>query len=223
MRFVIELDGPVFEIAAAHYAAYHDIAGEIGWSRLDPTTYWRLVRSKGREANILPGAKEIKIERYYEAFPARFESEKILSGIAARDDARQLLAGIARYGTIVGVTLGTNVKTRKIGLERANLSELVTEVVALHADPARRSKELLGLSGGDRRTVVVAATDDLVRAAATADLFCVAISGGTCSKPRLHRASPGVVFTDLGGLLDSLACGAEDLIAAGLLPPSHDV
>lgn len=223
MRFIIELDGPIFDIAAAHYAAYHEVAGELGWSRLDPTTYWRLVRTKGREADVLPGARPIKIEHYYEAFPRQFESEANLSKLTPRDDVRKALAGIAEHGTVAGVTLGTELKTREMLLDRADLAPLFADVIALAANPATRATELKSLSDGDPRTVVVAATDELVRAAATAELFCVAISGGTCSKPRLHRASPGVVFTNLDALRDSLASGAEDLIEAGLLPASHEV
>jgi len=222
MRFIIELDGPIFDIAAAHYTAYHEVAGELGWSRLDQTTYWRLVRTKGREADLLPGARPIKVEHYYQAFPSSFESDGNLSKLTPQDDVRTVLAGIAKHGTLAGVTLGTNVKTREMLLDRADLAPLFTDVVALASNPASRATELRSLSGGDPRAVVVAATDELVRSAETSELFCVAISGGTCSKPRLHRASPGVVFTSLAGLLDALETGAAELIDAGLLPASHE-
>jgi len=222
MRFIIELDGPVFDIAAAHYAAYHETAGELGWSRLDPTTYWRLVRTKGREADILPGAKPIKTEQLYEAFPRYFESDEILSKLTPHDEVGGMISAIGKHGTVAGITLGTNVKTRETLLASANLTTHFADVVALNASPAARPTELRSLSDGDKRTVVVAATDELVRAAATAELFCVAVSGGTCSKPRLHRASPGVVYSSLEGLKDSLGTGAEDLVAAGLLPASHE-
>ncbi len=221
MRLIIELDGPVFDIADAHYAAYHQAAGELGWSRMDQTTYWRLVRTKGREADILPGAKPIKTEQLYETLPRYFETEPILSKFTPRNEIGAVLSGIAKHGTIAGVTLGTNVKTRETLLRDANLMVHFADVVALTGSPAGRPTELRSLSDGDKRTLVVASTDELVRAAATAELFCVAVSAGSCSKPRLHRASPGVVYSSLDDLKDSLESGAEDLVAAGLLPASH--
>lgn len=222
MHFLIELDGPILDIAVAHYAAYHDTAGEIGWSRVDQSTYWRLVRTKGRDADLLPGARELKTEQYHDAFPRHFESDANLAKLTARDGIREVLTAIRKHGTVAGVTLGTNLKAREMFLDRAGLSPLFADVVALSPIATGRAAELRNAATGARRAVVVAASDELVRAAANADLFCVGVSSGTCSKPRLHRASPGVVYTSLEGLQESLESGADDLITAGLLPASHD-
>ena len=60
MRFIIEYDGPIIDVRPVHYRAFRAVVGELGWSCLDEPTYWRLVRTKGQDANLLPGAKPVK-------------------------------------------------------------------------------------------------------------------------------------------------------------------
>ena len=64
MKIILEFDGPVFDPAPVYYAAHQAASGDVGWSRLDQATFWRLLRTKGRQADFLPGAKPVKIAEY---------------------------------------------------------------------------------------------------------------------------------------------------------------
>ena len=62
MQWIIEFDGIVIDVIPVHYQAHRQTAEAVGWSWLDMETFRRLTRTKGEEANLLPGAKPIKIK-----------------------------------------------------------------------------------------------------------------------------------------------------------------
>lgn len=88
------------------------------------------------------------------------------------------------------------------------------------ADPRRRPAELRVLAAGERRVVVAAASDALIRAAREAGFFALGISNGPCSTARLQQAGADVVYKSLEELADSIETGGADLIRAGLPPIS---
>jgi phosphoglycolate phosphatase-like HAD superfamily hydrolase len=92
----------------------------------------------------------------------------------------------------------------------------------LDPDPRRRPAELKILAKASPRTIVVSASDALVRSAGSAELITVGISSGNCTGPRLHQAGASVVYKELAELVESLQTGARDLVQAGLLPRSLD-
>lgn len=218
MRFLIELEGPVFDPAAAWYAGHELAATAVGWSRLDRATFWRLTRTKGLTGEILPGAREAKLAEYAALFVQHVESDAAISTTVFQEDAAATLSQIVRFGPCALITLGANVEARTRLLESARLRRFFERLEPIDADPRRRPAQLRSLAAGDRRTVVAAGTDSILRAANEAGLFTVGVSRGSCSVTRLHQAGAAVVYKSLGELLDSLKSGAADLVRAGLLP-----
>ncbi len=218
MNFIIELDGVVFDVAGAHYEVHRRVAADVGWSNLDQPTFWRLTRTKGREAVLLPGARPVKIKDYWARFDELAESDQVVERFTPQPGIGDALAGLTRYGRCSAVTLGTNVDVRRRLLGRADLSSHFACVEGLNADPRLRPGELRSMGAGDDRTVVAASTDALLRAAGQADLTVVGVASGTCAVPRLTRAGTDIVYRSLGQLCDSIASGAHDLVRAGMLP-----
>ena len=222
MRFIIEFEGPIVDVADVYYRLHRDIATELGWSRLDQSTFWRITRREGRGANVLPGAKPAKVEKYHMRLAECLESDAAVEGYQPQPAIDDALTTLARYGACTTVTIGTNAGARRRVLDRANLSRHFLCAQSLHVDPRRRPGELRALAEGDERTVVAAASETVIRAAGGADLFTVGITSGPCTATRLHRAGAAIVYNDLHKLAASLSAGAEDMIRVGLLPPPLD-
>ncbi len=218
MRFIIELDGPVFDIATAYYRAHCDVAAELGWSRLDRATFWRRVRKDGPQANLLPGARPVKLSAYQSRFQEHLESDDLVELYEPHADIDVTLPNLGRRGSFCLITLGTNLAARRSAIERAGLTSLFSQFEALDPDPRRRPGELRNLADGDGRTLVAATSETVIRAAGAADLVPVGLTCGACSSARLFQAGAGVVYRNLEDLESSLGSGAEDLIRAGLLP-----
>lgn len=220
MRFIIEFDGVVFDVAEAWYAAHAAATQAVGWSRLDQATFWRLTRTRGREADVLPAARPAKLNEYRAKFDDALDTDEVLAKSVPQDGIGETLSALVRQGSLTQVSLGSNLPARRGLLERNGLARFLTPFERLDADPRRRPAELRALAAGDPRTMVVAASDALIRSAGSADLFSVGVSSGACNATRLHQAGAGLVYRDLSELADSLAAGGHDLVRAGLLPRS---
>lgn len=220
MRFIVEFEGAVVDVRSVHYGLYRDVAAEIGWSRVDEATYWRLVRTKGSEADVLPGARPAKRAAYGTRFAERVEEAKAIAQCRAHDRIDRVIADLARHGSFDMVTLGANLSARRDWIAGTAWASLVGRMEKLSDDPRRRGAELSALSEGDPRTLVIAADESIIRAAGSAELFSVGVASGSCTPARLHQAGADIVLTGLAELADSLASGAQDLIRAGLLPLS---
>ena len=219
MRFIIEFDGPIVDVLPVFFTAHEVVAKRVGWSRLDQATFRRMTRAKDRGGEILPGAGDTKVADYWRRFDEEIESDSVVATYEPHAGVAAILAGLAEYGTCTLVTLGSNVAARKSNLQRLELVRFFRQVERLSEDARRRPGELRMLAAGDERTVVVAASDSLVRACGEADLFCVGLSCGACGVSRLHQAGASVVLKGVGELLAELRAGCGELIRAGLLPP----
>lgn len=218
MRFIIECDGVVLDIADAWYAAHCETAKAVGWSWLDRGRFWRLIRKEGRNANVLPMSKPVKLAEYQAKFAERIESDQTIGEFTAQDEAREVAAALSQYGEIRFITTSANVDARSRALERLGVNTSGEVVAPMNADVRRRPGEFKLLASGDKRTLVVASSDDLVRSAGEAELVTVGVSCGACNAPRLHQGGADVVYAGLDELVESLSTGAHDLIRAGLLP-----
>ncbi len=219
MRFLIEFDGPIVDIAPVYHQVHREVAAEVGWSSLDQSTYWRTIRTQGLGADVLPGAKPAKLSQYLSRFASRVEQHDVVEQCLPQQGADASLAAIKRHGSGSFITLGSNIDARRQVLERCGLLSYLSSAASLNADPRRRGGELRALAGDDRRTVVAAANDALIRAAGEADLFAVGMTCGASGARRLFQAGAALVFRDLDQLVESLKTGAADMIEAGLLPP----
>ena len=219
MRFIIELDGPIFDVMPVRYVAHRAVAAEVGWSRLDEATFRRRMRTKGRDADILPGATNAKVAEYDRRFAVYAESDASVGTCQTQPGVAAAVRAMVEYGPCCAVTLGSNVSARRALLDRAGLAQFLERTESLDTDPRRRPAELRTLSAGDDRTIVVAATASLVRSVGGAELFGVGLSCGTTAIARLHQAGADIVYKELQDIVVSLKTGAKDLIRAGLLPP----
>lgn len=218
MRFILEYDGAVMDLAGARFEAHRRAAAEVGWSALDRTTFSRLTRTKGRQAVLLPGAKPAKLDAYYAAFDRHLESGDVQAMAELFEDFEESLRRLRRLGSLVLVTLGSNLVARRQRLESAGLVDSFQDIRALDPDARRRPVELQALTDGDRHVVVVAATDALGRTAGAAELVVVGVASGSCSMPRLRQAGADLAYRDLYELADEIAGGGGNLVRAGVLP-----
>lgn len=222
MRLIIEFDGPVFDPSSVYYAAHQAATAQVGWSHLDQATFWRLLRTKGRQADLLPGAKPVKIVEYEKRFDTCLESDALVASYQPQPDVCDTLAQLARSGVCCLITLGSNVAGRRMVLEKHGLAGLFVRFDRVEADPRRRPTQLRQLCEADPRSLVVAASDVLIRSAGEAGTLGVGIASGSCSMARLHQAGASVVYKALHELSASIRNGAADLVQAGLLPRSLD-
>lgn len=218
MRLIIEFDGPIVDILPVLYCAHREAAAAVDWSRLDEATFRRLTRTKGTDADYLPGSKPLKASQYQTIFAEMIESDESLRDIAPQPGTVEWLQTLGTFGKCCLVTLGSNIESRRMVVETHGLGTLIECFESLAADARRRPTELRALTEGDERTLVVAATDVLIRSADAADLFTVAVACGSCTAARLHRAGARVVYKEMDELISSLRSGARDLIDAGMLP-----
>jgi phosphoglycolate phosphatase-like HAD superfamily hydrolase len=222
LNIVIEFDGVLADQQHAWYAAHVSAAQAVGWSRLDLATFWRLIRTKGRQADLLPAARPAKLADYWARFDELIESDETIAALSMNEESAAAFTALTRHGELRLVTVGPNLAARQALLARHNLTRFFRQFEKLDPDPRRRPAELRTLAGPNPRTLVVAAGDALARSAAAAELVCAGVSTGSCTGPRLHQAGAGVVYKELGDLAASLQGGARDLIQAGLLPRSLD-
>lgn len=220
MNLILEIDGPVLHVAPVWYRVHCEVAAAVGWSALDQATFWRLTRKRGREADLLRGARPLKLKEYYARFDERLEADEVLPDHEPHDRIDRVLASLSAKGSVCLVTLGSNVQARRAVLERYDLMRFANRIERLDADPRKRPNELRTLAAGDTRSLVAAASDSLVRAAVEAGIVAVGVSRGPCSPDRLHRAGADVVYQDLERLRAAIVEGSEDLTRAGLLPPA---
>jgi len=219
MILLIEFEGPIAYVNDAYYGAYVEAATQIGWSKLDQSTFWRLTRTKGAEADVLPRAPDPKVKDYRQRFGLLLEQPAILQRFLPVGEVVATLSKLGRHGPLNVITLGGNAIERMSLLRSWTLSSLLPDVHPLSPDPRQRPGELKALAKGDRRAIVAACSDALIRSADDAELFTVGLTCGACGAERLHRAGPRIVFKDLSELAASLTTGGADLIRAGLLPP----
>lgn len=222
MTFIIEFDGPIVELGPVYYQVYRDVAAEVGWSRLDQASYWRQIRTRGREAVVLPSAKPSKVKEFWTRFDQRIEEDPVVATYELLPGIEAVLEKITRHGRCRVFTLGSNLGERQLLIERIPLALKHARIERLHEDPRRRSGELRALAGGDRRVLVVAGSDAVARSAGQAELLTVGISSGSCNATRLRRAGADIVYKGLHELAETLQSGAKDLIQAGLPPLSLD-
>lgn len=218
MQFILEFEGPLFDTTEACFQAHLQAADAVSWARLDRARFLRSFRKCDDAAGVLPGAPAARLSAYRRRFVEQLESDASIRAFAARSDLSENLTALKRFGAIDLVTLGTRLPPRKACLAEVAASSVFTQFECLNADPRLRPAELKVLSRGNPRTIVIACSDALIRAADETELITVGLTCGLCAEARLHRAGVRVVFRTLRELLDDLRSGAPVLIRAGLLP-----
>ncbi len=223
LRFIIEMTGPIVDPRPRYWTAYNETAGDMGLPRVDPDTFWRLVRSGAPPGQWLRGAKPAQIREFQGRFEQALEADENVALQTPQENCAETLTRLKRRGECVLVTAGANRFARQILLDRLDLSVHFTTMRGLPEDGQGRVRALQELTDGDDRVVVAAASEGVVRAAHQANLVVAGITNGAFVSARLARVGASPILAGLGELADEMESGAERLIQAGLLPPKHDV
>lgn len=216
MHWIVEFDGVIADVLPCQYQVHRQVAEGVGWSSLDQDTFRRLTRTKGADANLLPGAKPIKIKNYHIGIAEIIENDSSIARFVIQPDMDGFLANLVRYGTCRCVTLGTNLDARRRLIENKPFFQHISQMDKLDADPRSRPAELTELADHDPKAVVIASSDVVIRSADEAELFTIGLSTGLCTPARLHGAGARIVYKSLNELTDSLGTGSEDLVQAGM-------
>lgn len=215
---IIEVDGPLLDVAPVQYAAHQAAARTVGWSSLDQGTFWRLMRTKGREAIFLPGARPAKLTEYQTRFTEALETDSVWDPCKCHAGIEAVSKNLGGCCKTFYVTLGSNSGARLAVLRRGRFAGDPLEVLPLSSDPRRRPAELKLLIAGCSHSIVVASSDSLIRAAGSAELLSAGISSGPCTPARLQQAGADVVYDSIAAFAAALAERSPDLIRAGLPP-----
>lgn len=218
MLILVEWDGVLADMIPAYHRAHRESAAKVGWSALDAVRFRAAMRKQGMDAHVLPSAPPLKVKQYREVFAAALESDDLLHSAALFEGALTALRGIGRHASLIWITLGTNITARQKVLTSTAAIGLFKHQAALDPDPRRRPAQLRTLIGGEKRAVVAAASEPLIRAAGAAEMIAVGFSTGAASSARLQQAGADIVYGGLDELVSSLDRGAPDLVRAGLLP-----
>jgi len=220
VQLIVELEGVLFDVREAYWAAYSAAVEAIGLARTDPGTLWRLVRTGAGDEMLVRGARPHQLEKFRKAFEAALESDEALAKYVPQDDVRESLRLVRELGAFSGATCGSNVAARH-GLLRANgLAEMFPQLnqtpspasagaAALREIAARRSEEKV--------VVVLAATVGMARCADEAGMVPIGISCGPAIGKRLGAAGVRATYADVAAFGAALGNREEGLRRAGLV------
>jgi phosphoglycolate phosphatase-like HAD superfamily hydrolase len=121
VNIILDFDGVIAVQQEAWYAAHVEAAQAVGWSRLDSATFWRLTRTKGRQADLLPAARPAKLTEYWTKFDQLVESDEWIGKLTIDEDCGTTLAALTRHGELRLVTLGSNIEARQKLLNKHGL------------------------------------------------------------------------------------------------------
>jgi len=214
----LEWDGVLTDVIAGYHRAHQSAAAKVGWSALDAVRFRAALRKQGMEAQVLPGAPPLKVKQYREAFTAALESNEVVSATTPLESVPIALRAMTRHAALVWVSLGTNAPARQEVIQRSTIAALFKSGTAIDPDPRKRPAQLRTIAGGEKRVVVAAASEPLIRAAGSAEMIAAGLTTGPTSSARLQQAGADVVYGKLDELAATLNRGAPDLVQAGLLP-----
>lgn len=215
---MMEWDGVLADVMAGYHRAHQKSAANVGWSALDSARFRAALRKQGLEAHVLPGAPPLKVKQYAADFTAALASDDLLLATPLHESVPVALRAIARHADLLWLSLGANLTARKQVLQKAGIDGLFKQSITLDPDPRRRPAQLRTLAGSEKRVIVAASSEPLLRASGSAEIIAVGFSTGASSSARLQQAGADIVYGDLEDLAETLTRGAPDLVQAGLLP-----
>lgn len=218
MVILVEWDGVLTDALPPYHLAHRHAAAKVGWSSLDTVRFKATLKKQGVDAPVLPSAPPAKVAAYRDAFAMALESKNNLNLAALWPETPSVLRGLARHAVLIWVTLGGNTAARRELLHRAGVERFFREGASLDPDPRRRPGQLRTLAGGEKRVLLAAASEALIRAGGSAEMITAGFSCGLVSAARLQHAGADVVYDQSAELLRTLDHGAPDLVRAGMLP-----
>lgn len=212
MKLIIEVDGPILDVQPAYWYAYQVAVAELGWARIDPSTFWRLIRTGASEGQILRGSKVRHWKHYADRFAAVVDADECVARMRPQADVVGPLKAIRRRYPLVTVTIAANKAARERLLLEHGMLDALHGIEVLGGSLAERARRIAELASDMGRPVVAAGTEAFARAAGEAGICCVGVSNGPCTSKRLRQVGAAEVYNDVGGLAAALeACGIAAL------------
>ncbi|MBN1512577.1 MAG: HAD family hydrolase [Phycisphaerae bacterium] len=208
MKLLVDVDGPLLDVQPAYWHAYQQAVSELGLARIDPATFWRLVRSAAAEGMLLRNSKPRHWKVFQERLAALLDMDEYVARMVPQPGAARLTSTRPRLALQV-VTLHDNASARQQILSQ--IGSLGAPIVSLAGPAEDRVRRLLGLADRQERSLVLAGHDRLVRAACDAGLPCVGIANGPRTAKCLTQAGASQTFPDLETLLERLRGGPGGL------------
>ncbi len=213
MKLLVDVDGPLLDVQPAYWHAYQQAVSELGLARIDPSTFWRLVRSAASESVLLRNSKPRHWKVFQERLAALLDADECVVRMVPQPGAVRLTSARPRL-TLQLLTLHANGPARQQVL--CQIGSFGAPIVSLAGPAEDRVRRLLGLAAGQERSLVVAGHDRLVRTACDAGMPCVGVANGPRTAKCLTQAGASRTFADLESLLERLRGGADSLDIARL-------
>lgn len=198
---IVDLDGPLLDVAPRYWAAHLEALAATGAAPLvaDEVAFWTAKRRSAPVAG--PG------EAYLAAFKAVIERDDLLQLDRVQPGALAALAALAARGPTVVLSMRSNVAGARRTVERLGIAALapVHFVVHHHEGKVPRARELAAAAGGAVAAVIGDTEADAAVATALAVPFW-AVSCGIREEARLRGLGAARVEASLAAYATEAAC-----------------
>lgn len=215
MVILIELDGVLLDVRPRHYRLYKEIVGELGLPSIASDDYWRMVRLGEPVARILKTAKPRHVAAFEQAWSDRIEGDALLEGDEPFENTTANLRALSTQGVRHLITMRLNKDGANAALGRYDLYPYFDQMKALSPIRGTRIDQMNELFGENRKRIVVAASDVVLRCARETDAFTVGVASGTCAPRLLRQAGADFVAATFDEFVDNLAPVSPELRQAG--------
>jgi len=212
---LIELDGVLLDVRPRYQRLYKEIVGELGLAAISPDDYWRMVRMGEPVARILKTAKPRQVAAYERAWAERIEQDGLIEHDEPFENTIGNLRALRNIGARHLITMRANKEAANAAMSRDDLYSYFDRMRALSPVLGARVDQMNELLGEDRKRVVIAASDVVLRSARQADAFTVGIASGTCSPQLLRQGGADFLASSFDEFVDNLAPVSEELRRAG--------
>lgn len=220
MQFLIELDGPILDVAPRYYRAHQHVQGNLGLPRRETREFWRLIRKGAEIPEIVRPTRPGQLDDYVRQFEQALVNREFLELDVPQPGVREHLARLADLGVCSLIAVRADRQAAQELLDRHELWRSFRSQHLLSQDRSVRLSQMAELIERENQTMAVVSCETMARAARSAGAMVAGISSGPCTPRRLRQAGVDLVVSDLGGLLDAVRSPTAELLRAGFRPPS---
>jgi phosphoglycolate phosphatase-like HAD superfamily hydrolase len=225
MQLLIELDGPILDVAARHHEAHRRAQRALGLPSRDAREFSRLFRKGADLAEIVRPTRSAQLDEYVRLFDQLLSSNQLAELDAPQPNVHDHLAGLARLASCRLIALHRDRQIAQGLLDRYTLWPHFRSLHLLSPDRSVRISQLAELTEREALTVAAVASESLVQSARQAEALVFGLSNGPCTPRRLRQAGADIVFSDLGEVLEAVQQPTDALLRTGFRPPppgAHD-
>lgn len=219
MQFLIELDGPVVDVAARYHQAHRRVQAALGLARREAREFWRLFRKGADLAEIVRPTRPGQIDAYARDFEQALLSEDLIDLDVPQPGVSAHLAGLGQIAPCNLIALRPDRRATQRLLDRHELWAWFRSLHLLSQDRSIRASRLAALVEQEDSSVVVAASPAVVLSAREVGATVVGVSNGACTSRRLRQAGADAVVSCLGAFLQEARTPSAELLRAGYRLP----